>query len=82
VDERTRSASPEDTSPELFMLSGGIPRTREDFITHLPSKPVADRLISRYLTSDAVALRMYEPAVIFLFLLAVHRFMPTSLTCL
>jgi hypothetical protein len=42
------------------MLSGGIPYTRGDFIARLPSKAVADRLISRYFMSEAVALRTYE----------------------
>jgi hypothetical protein len=46
-------------SPELLLISQNGPRNREELLSLLPDKTVADRLLMRYFSSNSPSQREY-----------------------
>jgi hypothetical protein len=45
--------SPEADAPDLLLLSRSVPKTKQELLTFLPPKSVADRLVMRYFGSHS-----------------------------
>lgn len=61
VEDSSADTTPESDSPEMLMMNTFSPRSREDLLTLLPPRNIADRLVMRYFSSNSASQRTSEP---------------------
>ena len=58
-DQNPRDDSPEEDASEMLLFSGPGPRKKDDILRLVPHKSMAQRLVTRYLTSFSPSQREY-----------------------